>query len=170
MMENGTDYNIRPRDAEWLSGTVMLPLDIRRLSLIKFVEQHGPEALLEAFAQFMGLANSVSANGASMCSLTRIMDGTEHPDRPEERVNMPTPFGALQGAILAAKSDTPARCATCAFRLGTIANQSPITTADADYCSHPGEQEFFCHEGAGDNDHPTRACAGFAQARKERSA
>lgn len=170
MSENGTDYSMLRRDALWLSGTVMLPIDIRRLSLERYVETHGHDAMLEAFAQFMGLASSVAANAAAMCSMQRILDGTEYPDQPESRVNLPTPFGALQGVLLAGEVDSSLTCETCAFRLGSVANQSPITTADADYCSHPGETPFMCHEGVDEREDPTKACAGFAQLRAKRKA
>lgn len=61
-------------------------------------------------------------------------------------------------------------CGGCAFRLGTAANQSPITTIDADDCAHPGEQPFMCHETLDDNGNPQEACGGFAKARAKRKA
>ncbi len=170
MSELGTDYSMSVPDAEWLSGTVCLPLGIRRLSLARFAEQFGTAALVEAFAQFIGLSSSVVANGADMCSMQRIIDGSEHPDRHEDRVNMPTPFGALQGVLLASKANSINACGTCAFRLGSIANQSPITTCDADWCGHLGESAFMCHEDCDDAGEPTKACAGWAQLRVERKA
>lgn len=165
-MSDGTDYSISVRDAEWLSGMVSLPLDIRRMVLTKYAEQHGIASLIEAFAQFTGVAGSVVANGAEMCSISRIVEGAEHPERPSSRLNLPTIFGALQGAILADRVTTHARCSTCAFRLGTIANQSPVTTCDADYCVRGGGRDFMCHEGVGEHDEPTSACAGYAQKRR----
>jgi ribosomal protein L34E len=154
--------------AEWLSGTVLLPLDIRVLSLRKFRENFGTEGLIDAFAHFMGLTSSMAANAVEMCSMQRVIDGAEHPDRLSDRLNLPTPFGALQGVILASKVDETKTCATCAFRLGSVANQSPVTTSDADYCAHEGERPFMCHEGVHEGGEPTKACAGFAQLRTAR--
>lgn len=170
MSEVGTDYNMAPAHAEWLSGTICLPIELRILLLRKFVASFSQDGLIEAFAHFMGLANSVAANAAEMCSMQRIMDGMEHPDRMEDRVNMPTPFGALQGVLLASKVSQEGICSTCAFRLGSAPNQSPITTCDADWCSHPGEEPFMCHEDMDERGRPTKACVGFARLRATRKA
>lgn len=167
-MEEQTTYSIAADDAQWLAGATVLAPDMRRLVLATILDQRGPDHLVALFAEFIGLANSVCANAAEMVSLQRIIDGYEHPERESDRINLPTPFGALQGVMLAAKVDAPDACGGCAFRLGTIANQSPITTADADYCSHPDEAPFMCHEHLDDNGDPTRGCAGFAKLRAAR--
>ena len=63
-----------------------------------------------------------------------------------EKINLPTLFGALHGVVLAAGVKSDKTCGGCAFRLGTPANQSPITTGDADWYFHPGEGDCLCHE------------------------
>lgn len=169
-MVDQTDYAISADDAEWLAGATMLTPDTRREVMSAMMEHIGPDRMAALFSEFIGLANSVCANAAEMVSLQRIIDGHEHPDRESDRVNLPTPFGALQGIILASEVDALEACGGCAFRLGTIANQSPITTADADYCSDPLSPPFMCHEHMDDQGNPTRGCAGFAKLRAARKA
>lgn len=77
-------------------------------------------------------------------------------------------FGALSGISIAEGVDQAKTCGGCAFRVGTCANQSAITTGDADLCTHPGEGDFMCHEHLDAEGNPTRKCAGFTQARKGR--
>ena len=164
-----TDYNLTAKQARELMGAVLLPAEIRRKVLALYARKHGQAALIDLFAQIIGLANSVVANTCDMVELELIVAGVMHPDRPDQGPNLPTLFGALSGVALAEGIDQAPLCHGCAFRLGTPANQSPITTCDADWCSHPGEEPFYCHEDRDENDDPTRGCAGFAQMRKRRT-
>ena len=52
-----------------------------------------------------------------------------------------------------------------AFVVGTHANQSPVTTCDADYCGHDGQPPFLCHD-VEPGEQPRAACRGWAQLRE----
>lgn len=160
------DYSIDEADTRELLGIVSLPADYRGMLLTKYVAEHGTAALAELFAQFIGLANSVVANNREMAELLLITEGGMTPNAAEQ-ANLPTIFGALNGILLAEGVDQAKTCGGCAFRLGSCANQSPVTTCDADWCSD-GEDQFMCHEDLDDVGKPTRKCTGFTQARKSR--
>jgi hypothetical protein len=162
-------YSLSKADAEWLAGLVGLPVDVRAEVLTKYAAQLGMEALVNLFAQFIGLANSVVSNSADAIEVFAIIEGDMHP-YTSEKLNLPTIFGACNGAIIAHGIDASQLCAGCAFRLGTFANQSASTTCDADWCSHPGETPFMCHMDLDDQGEPTKGCAGFAQLRAKRKA
>lgn len=164
---DGTDYAISAEDAGELLGAVLLPADIRREVLRRYCRARGRAALTNLFAEFIGLANSVIANNREMVETVLTTEADWHP-HTSEKVNLPTLFGALQGICLATSVDPADLCGGCAFRLGTPANQSPSTTSDADWCSHPGETNFMCHEDLDDRGEPTRGCRGFAQTRAAR--
>lgn len=83
------------------------------------------------------------------------------------KINMPTPEGEELGRELARLADKEMekrkanfpnhieRCATCAFRRGTIANGSPQTLRDA-VDAIKGDGEFMCHE------RENHQCVGYA--------
>lgn len=89
----------------------------------------------------------------------------EHPHTAEQ-ANLPTMFGALQGVVLAATVDPRGTCAGCAYRLGTPANTSPVTTSDAIYCRQELSR-FYCHADLDDQGNPVRTCVGHAKAMKQ---
>lgn len=165
--EKGTDYAIEPRDVTWLAGAVQWPADMRREVLAKMLSESGPDHMIDLFAQFIGLANSVVANQRDALETFGIIYGDMHPYEAE-KINLPTIFGALMGIRLAQYA-CPESCHGCAFRLGSLANQSPSTTADADLCGHTGEENFMCHEDLRDGE-PTKACQGWVRLRQDRKA
>lgn len=150
-------------DAEYLKSVTLLPVDLRRELLERYVAEHGASALLEIFAQFVGLANSVVLNNEDMVHLLGWISGELHPDGGIPP-NLPTIFGALQGVGVAALAGDAATCNGCAYRRGAIANQSPITTLDAVTCVDD-RQRFMCHERElTDDGEPTLTCIGYAAA------
>lgn len=155
-------YTITPAVAEILMGAVGLKDGVRREVLDKLLGDRA--AVLETFVQFIGLAQSVVENNREMIEIILITEGGLT-DREAEKANLPTIFGALNGARLAWGIDPAGLCHGCAFRSGSCANQSPITTTDAHDCSQPGEDNFMCHENLDDRGNPTKACAGFAKTR-----
>lgn len=159
-------YYLSRNDAQWLSGMVVLPEEFRKISLAKYVEDAGLDALLNLFAQFIGAAESVVHNCHETIHLEMVCNGLAHPDRKSDQLNLPTMFGAMLGAALA--NGRTKGCATCAFRLGTRANQCETTICDAHWCSWPGERPFFCHEGTSDGDEPITPCLGFVETRVAR--
>jgi hypothetical protein len=163
-----TDYRIDPQIARDILGIVTVPADIRREVLCWFRDKYGNEALLDLFAQFIGMANSVAENSREAVETLLVTEGGMQPHEAE-KVNLPTMFGALSGILLTEGVDQAKTCGGCAFRLGTWANQSPSTTYDADWCSNPGEDDFHCHENLDVGGNPTRKCTGFTQFRRHRS-
>jgi hypothetical protein len=167
MSERGLDHEMRADQAKALLGATNLPREIRLEILEQYRRDRGGWALVELFADFIGLANQVVENNREVVELTLVTEGQMHP-YTAEKVNLPTIFGALNGVVLADGIDPAALCPGCAFRKGTPANQSPSTTCDADFCGHPGEEPFMCHMEFDDQGEPTRACPGFAQLRARR--
>lgn len=163
--EYAADYALTDEQAATLSGAVGVSADFRRQILAK----HTKRELVEMFAQFVGLANSVVANNREMVELLLITEGNMHP-HSAEKANLPTIMGALWGVPLAAAAAGQRTCAGCAFRLGTPANQSPATTCDADWTTKNGREVFMCHEHVDDRGNPTNVCPGFGRARKRRLA
>lgn len=157
------DYKISAGHADLLRGIVCLPGEVREMALIKMAERMGGYGMVQLFAQFIGLANSVVANNREMVEIILITEGGLHPDHSSgaKSANLPTIFGALSGILLADGVTSDKLCPGCAFRLGTSANQSPVTTGDADLCVKDSDV-FMCHEELDRYGRPTKGCAGYA--------
>lgn len=147
--------------AAFLKKIVGLGNNDRRDSLREYAQQHGAERLVEMFSLFIGLANSVVENNRECIELFGILNGED--PHMVERYNLPTIFGALMGVELAATIPRQrGLCHGCAYRLGTPANQSPVTTDDADYIAQCDNENFWCHEHL-ENELPTKVCGGHKQ-------
>ena len=155
------DYKIASADARMLIGLCGLPAPARAEALADLARRKGVSATLDLFAQFIGLANAVAANNREMVEIILITDGDMHP-HTAEKANLPTIAGALRGVALAnfVPHVDEKMCGGCAYRLGTPANQSPYTTADAEYAG----LEFRCHEDIDDQGNvlARRTCRGAA--------
>lgn len=163
-MTGNTEYSMTPTDASELACIVTLDLANRCDALGRYAQRHGSQRLVELFAQFIGMANSVSANCAEMSDMVLISECGVHPDRFDS-ANLPTIIGACNGVVLAAKCDPVGACYGCAYRLGSIANQSPVATADADFMAHD-QKGFLCHAYVDEVGEPTKVCVGHAKANK----
>lgn len=161
-MPENTEYSMSPDDALLIAGIGQHDLGARRTMVKAVMAQHGPEKLVELLAQFIGMANSVAANCAEMSDTVLINECGVHPDKFDS-VNLPTIFGACQGVQLAYKCDPAGACHGCAYRLGSIANQSPITTSDAEFMAHD-HKGFMCHAELDERGEPLRVCVGHAKA------
>jgi len=162
------DYSISKEAAREIMGATLLPVEYRLQALLEFSKNHGHWALITLFANFIGMANSVVANNREMIELLMITEGGHHP-HDADKANLPTIFGALNGIALAEGIDQSKTCAGCAYRLGTPANQSPVTTCDADLVLQPFEPSFMCHEDLDEHGNPYRKCTGYTQAKKHRA-
>ncbi|MCY1533668.1 hypothetical protein D9M68_690080 [compost metagenome] len=156
-----TDYRIAAADAQELLGIVLLPADLRRLALERIAAQRDHAEILDLFAQVLGMANAVAENARAMVELILMEEGM-HP-HSAEKANLPTMYGALQGIVLADGVDPRGTCAGCAYRLGSPANTSPITTLEAEHCRRELE-EFYCHAEMDAQGQPTRRCVGHRKA------
>jgi hypothetical protein len=168
-MSSATDYALSNSEANELKGAMLLPFDVRQALLKKYFEKHGSAKLIDLFAQFIGLANSVVENSREMIEILGITQGGEHP-YTVEKYNLPTTFGALCGVELANAVNQRKTCVGCAYRLGTPANQSPVTTCDADYCVSVSETDFLCHLDLDEKGNPKHLCLGHAQRAKASAA
>lgn len=160
-MPKNDDYAMSRADADDLMGATLLPDEIRVLTLKKYLETHSTDDLVHLFSNFIGMANSVVANTREFIELFLQVE-CKMSDREAEKINLPTIFGAFNGAKLALPP-SKGMCHGCAFRLGSAANQSPITTFDAADCrdDHAG---FMCHETLDDAGEPTQKCVGYIRA------
>ncbi|TQC94702.1 hypothetical protein FK216_15580 [Moraxellaceae bacterium AER2_44_116] len=156
-----TQYDFSGNQANVLSVAINLPLQ-HRVSFL--AEQMSPDNLLLAFANFIGMANSVSENTFLAVEQILVECGVTHPDRLSG-ANLPTLTGALNGYELSQGISQKRTCKGCAYRKGTPANQSLITTTDASYCIDSYE-DFHCHEKLDDNGQPVKLCAGHVQHKK----
>jgi hypothetical protein len=163
-MTANAEYSMTPADATDLMEFAQLDLPKRREALGRYAQQHGPERLVEMFAQFIGMANSVAANCSEMSDIVLITECGVHPDKFDS-VNLPTIIGACQGVLLAGKCDPTGTCYGCAYRLGSIANQSPIATSDADHMAFD-QKGFMCHADLDESGDPIKVCVGHAKANK----
>ncbi|OWK34652.1 hypothetical protein FRUB_10623 [Fimbriiglobus ruber] len=152
--------------AKDLMGAVQFPNDIRLEVLQAMQRRLGSDATLALFSQFIGMANSVVANCHEALEVFLIVEKGWHPHEAE-KLNFPTLFGALNGIKLAQGVNQQKTCHGCACRLGSLANQSPATTCDVDYCL-AGDDKFWCHEELNDDGTPTKRCIGFQTHLKKR--
>lgn len=162
----GKPYDFGKPDLEMLLGAVGLPADVRRDVLAAHFAKRHKEGAVEVLNQFISLAARVVENNREMIELFLITEGDMHP-HTAEKINLPTLFGALNGLILAEGIDQSRVCKGCAYRVGTPANTSPVTTCDADW-QQKQDDMFWCHEHITIEGKPTRKCTGFLQHRKHR--
>ncbi|WP_162235686.1 hypothetical protein [Pseudomonas congelans] len=163
-MAANIEYNMTRSDASDLAGIAQLDLAMRREALTRYLRLNGSQRLVEFTAQLIGLANSVAENCAEMSDQVLIEECGVHPDK-FTGVNLPTIIGACQGVLIASKCDPAGACHGCAYRLGSIANQSPITTCDAEFMAHD-QKGFMCHAHFDEQGEPTKVCVGHAKASK----
>jgi hypothetical protein len=161
-MAANCDYSMSRDDATDLAGIAQFNLAMRREALTAYLQRNGPQRLVEFLAQFIGMANSVAENCKEMSDQVLIEECGVHPDRFES-VNLPSIIGACQGVLIASKCNPKGACYGCAYRLGSIANQSPITTCDAEFMAHD-RKGFMCHAHLDELGEPTKVCIGHAKA------
>ncbi|NWC92671.1 MULTISPECIES: hypothetical protein [unclassified Pseudomonas] len=163
-MPANSEYSMTRSDATDLSGIAQFDLAMRREALTSYLQRNGSQRLVEFTAQLIGMANSVAENCAEMSDLVLIVECGVHPDKFIS-VNLPTIIGACQGVMIASKCDPAGACHGCAYRLGSIANQSPITTCDAEFMAHD-QKGFMCHAHLDAEGEPIKVCVGHARAAK----
>jgi len=163
-MPANSEYSMTRSDAMDLAGIAQFDLVMRREALTSYLQRNGSQRLVELTAQLIGMANSVAENCAEMSDQVLIEECGVHPDKFTS-VNLPTIIGACQGVMIASKCDPSGACYGCAYRLGSIANQSPITTSDAEFMAHD-QKGFMCHAHLDEQGEPTKVCVGHAKAAK----
>jgi hypothetical protein len=163
-MNEKTEYFMTPEQALLLSKASRVPLQDRRALFSSYAAAQGGEGLIELLSQFVGMANSVAENCREMTDIVLITEMGMNPDRFDS-INLPTILGACQGVMLAARCDSTGACHGCAYRMGSIANQSPMATTEAAYMSF-NQKGFMCHEDLDDQHQATKVCVGHAKAFK----
>lgn len=164
-MPANCEYSMSSSDAAELACIAQLNLAMRREGLTSYLQRNGSQRLVEFMAQLIGMANSVASNCADMSDEVLILECGVHPDKFSS-VNLPTIIGACQGVMLASKCDPKGACHGCAYRLGSIANQSPVATADAEFQAYD-PKGFLCHAHLDGDGEPTKVCVGHAKANRD---
>lgn len=149
-------YDLTDKDADTLHALALVPRDARLDILLGLDADH----VRRLFIEFMGLANSVVANGSAVARYVLVDEGKLSRERADQ-LNMPTISGALLGVKLANAAGQARTCKGCAYRFATPANQSPVTTAAA-LAAERGQ--FMCHEALDGDGEPTKVCRGHARA------
>lgn len=167
MEEEALQYKMSKKDAEVLAGIVGMNDYGKKVVLKHYFKENGATKLINIFSQFIGLANSVIKNNQEAIETFLIIEKDYHPYQAE-KINFPNLFGACQGIILSQGINQDKTCHGCACRIGTLANQSPTTTSDVDYCLSGGAygeggDKFYCHEDFDEEGRPTKKCIGFVQ-------
>lgn len=137
--------------AHWLlTVATFAPPEMRAEMLETILLENGPEALVDAFSDFIGIARKVIDNQHAAVA------GAVGKDIAD-RINYPTLQGAMSGKEIAIEP-VPGMCRDCAFRQGTPGNQSVSTVMGAK------EGPFWCHHDLKADGEPTRHCAGWLAA------
>lgn len=159
-------YSFDKETREMLMGAVGMPRDVMVEILEHHLEHKSAGHAIDVLADFIIMARTVVENNREMIEDFLVMAAVLHPHE-SAKINLPTLFGALNGLELAEEVDQNRVCAGCAYRVGTCANQSPVTTCDADW-QQKNDDMFWCHENLKDDGSPSRKCTGFLQQRKRR--
>ena len=155
---NQTGNNRLPRG---LAARLAVMADQSRKKRLRQLAKLPHATLVEVVSTMLELGDQVLINSKES---TKVI--TAAANLPEMRINLPSLKGALLGLDLAANVDAKKTCATCAYRIGTSANQTVSTLllaidSEKNYPSH-----FDCHENADPlsvGDQKLRLCGGFAQ-------
>lgn len=110
--------------------------------------------------QSLGMANSVVQNCQKAAELFVSKNTDVHPYITAQ-MNLPTMLGACMIASLNAKCHLlpSGACHGCAYRIGSVANQSESATDNAAYALID-RAGFMCHVELDNEDEPVRACEG----------
>jgi len=135
---------------------------------LRILKTASADELADMILGLVNLCNSVIANHDTMARTMVDVFGGTHPNQ-SEKINMPDLPGALTGIVMASAVDQEKTCETCAFRLGSIPNQSSSTMSDVLSCVD-GEDDFMCHETIGEDGECGRTCKGYAQLLKVKTA
>ncbi len=158
------DYELTSTEAEFLSEVVESPTEERETLLSRYANSAGVDDVIRLFSQMIGCANAVIENCRLGAIDLLITEGGLHPHVAED-INLPTLAGAMSGVMLSAGVIPRGLCSGCVYRHGTHANQSAVTTEDANY-SACGSRKFMCHENLDQHGSPTQVCIGHAKALK----
>jgi hypothetical protein len=160
--ESLTYYELNNDQASLLASACLMPMELRREVLAKFLSKQGAAAQLELLVQVIGMANSVAENCRTIAEGLLVTEGGLHP-YAAEKINMPTVHGALLGVHASNGVTERGLCLGCAYRRGTPANQCLPTQTDIRWCGDDGIQKFMCLERLDAAGAPTKTCAGHAQ-------
>lgn len=151
-------YKFEKEIREMLMGAVGMPRDV----MVEILEHHlghrSAGHAIDVLTDFIIMARTVVENNRLMIEDFLVQEDVLHPHQAS-KINLPTLFGALNGLGLADGVDQDKLCSGCAYRIGSPANTSPVTTCDADW-QQQNDDMFWCHKDM-DGDTPTRKCIGF---------
>ncbi len=135
------------------------------LSLLKGgrVPERTNAELKDLLGNVLKLAESISNNCKEWLEVTATIHADIHPYQAE-KLNCPTLRGALSAAVTIPRVPISETCETCAFRVGSPANQTEAVAEDVLIALEDGGKAFFCHDYEGDK--PTHPCRGYLEAIK----
>lgn len=158
------EYVLSEEAQTYINAICLMPPDMRLGLLTKFHAKVGTPALIEAFSGFIGMMNQLEYNMTESVKMFAVTECGTH-SHEVSGLNLPSIMGAFNGLRIAV-APTPKMCSSCAFRLGSVPNQSLCTTIDAKDCAKKA-QRFMCHENMGiETGEPTKTCAGYAASLK----
>ena len=158
-------YSLSDEDAQYLQGLIILSMEARRTAIHREILRNGAASAANLVANLIEVAQSVVANNAQAINDFALHECDVHPDT-FKGLNLPTLYGALAGLQLARRVNQDKVCATCAYRLGSVANQCSVTVGDAETCLDEG-YDFMCHEHVGERGEATHLCRGHGQEKKQ---
>src|SRR3954470_16675722 len=100
------DYSMTVEQARDLIGAAVMPAQYRKQLLRHMMKGRGAEAMIDLFAEFIGLSNAVAHNCRAMITEhhRQAAIGNIPPDKLDQ-LNLPDVVGALRGVILADGAD-----------------------------------------------------------------
>lgn len=158
------DFELTSVEAEFLSKVIEASTQEREKILSRYANAAGIKDVVRLFAQMVGCANAVIENCRLGAIDLLITEGGLHPHVAED-IYLPTLVGAISGVRLSTGVDPRGLCSGRVYRHGTHANQSAVTTEDAEY-SACRRRKFMCHESLDKQGRATQVCIGHAKALK----
>jgi hypothetical protein len=154
-------YEFSGEEVKVLQRLLKATAEERRVAFLHLGLQRSATLL----AHFMTMALSVQANTRGFIESYLVIE-CNYTDRMAEEINLPTIEGALNGLTVAI-APVPKMCAGCAFRCGTMANQSAVTSEDAQLAVED-RRRFMCHEETDEEFNPLHVCAGWVEMQQQR--
>ncbi len=167
MTNDRKGYHFTKDQLRVLAGIYVLPHE-DRLDFMRGFFMGKPEIdILTMFSNYIDMAETVIENTREIYEDVAIAHWVVDP--AAVKVNTPSILGAIKGLEMSAGLDAASFCHGCAFRKGSVANTSLITTDDAKWCADDGKT-FMCHEDLDlKTGEPTRKCRGFLKSEKEKA-
>ena len=157
-------YDFKIDDLPFLSGAALFQdnKELQTEMVEKLVKGKSQEEVINLIVNLFRVCNSVIKNNVEGFETMAVTQFGQHPNSVLGKMNLPSLFGAFMGLPIAEGINQEKLCGECAFRKGSVPNQSEVTVIDASYCLD-GDTEFQCHANADGKGRPGCVCLGYAQ-------